>query len=135
MTDADKRNITDQRYTDDADLRYLAGTTRPRTHAQWLDYVREHYDTYAVAAPSTPGGQWHATALSGQRDQLFGWSATELLDELTEHRSRNPHGQMRLNSALAAGPQSAPRQGWRRSFCERPFPQLCRGVHPGRPLI
>jgi hypothetical protein len=94
VTDPDKRNITDQRYADDAEVRYLAGTMRPRTHAQWLNYFREHYgNTYAVAAPSAPGGQWTATALFGQRDQLYGWSATELLDELTEHRSRNHVGQ------------------------------------------
>jgi hypothetical protein len=93
VTDPGKRNITDQRYTDDAELRYQAGRTHPRTHAQWLDYFREHYgDTYRVAAPSAPGGQWQATALSDQHDQLYGWSATELLDELTEHRSRNHMG-------------------------------------------
>jgi hypothetical protein len=135
VTDPRERNIADQRYTADAELRYLAGTARPRTHAQWLDYFRDHYETYTVAAPSAPGGQWQATALSDQHDELFGWSATELLDELTEHRSRKPHGQMRLNSALGAGPQSAPRQSWRRSFCERPFPQPCRGVHRRRLLI
>jgi hypothetical protein len=28
----------------------------------------------------------------GQHDQLFGWSATELLDELAEHRARNHSG-------------------------------------------
>jgi hypothetical protein len=94
VTDPHKRNITDQRYADDAELRYLAGTARPRTQAEWLDYFREHYgDAYQVVAPGAPGGQWNATALFGQRDQLSGWSATELLDELTEHRSRNHVGQ------------------------------------------
>jgi hypothetical protein len=93
VTDPDKRNITDQRYADDAGLRYLAGTARPRTHAQWLDYLREHYGAYEIAAPSAPGGQWNATALSGQRDHLSGWPATELPDELTAHRSRNHAGQ------------------------------------------
>ena len=44
---------------------------------------------YDVAAPSAPGGQWRATALFGQHDQLFGWSPTELLDELIEHRHRH----------------------------------------------
>jgi hypothetical protein len=92
VTDPDKRNITDQRYTEDAEVPYVADRTRLRTHDQWLDYFRDHYDTYAVAAPSAPGGQWQATALSDQRDQLFGWSATELLDELTEHRCRNHIG-------------------------------------------
>jgi hypothetical protein len=93
VTDPDKRNINDQRYADDAVTRHQAASTRPRTHAQWLDYFGEHYgDTYAVAAPSAPGAQWQATALFGQHDQLFGWSATELLDELTEHRSRNHLG-------------------------------------------
>jgi hypothetical protein len=53
---------------------------------------RTYGDRYTVAAPSAPGGRWQATALFGQRDQLFGWSATELLDELTEHRSRNHMG-------------------------------------------
>lgn len=93
MTDPDKRDVTAQRYADDAELRYRAGSSRPRTHAQWLDYLGDHYgDRYAVAAPSEPGGQWKATALSGQRDQLFGWSATELFDELIEHRYRNHLG-------------------------------------------
>jgi hypothetical protein len=93
VTDPDKRNITNQRYADDAELQHQVGSSRPRTHAQWLDYFGEHYgDRYAVAAPSAPGGRWQATALFGQRDQLFGWSATELLDELTEHRSRNHMG-------------------------------------------
>jgi hypothetical protein len=93
VTEPDQRNITDQRYDDDAELRYLLGTARPRTHAQWLAYFREHYgDTYAVAAPSAPGGQWQATALFGQHEQLSCWSVTELLDELTEHRSRNHAG-------------------------------------------
>ena len=90
MTDPDQRDITDQRYAYDAATRYQAGRSRPRTHAQWLDYFGEHYgDTYAVTAPSAPGGQWQASALSGQHDRLSGWSPTELLDELTEHRARN----------------------------------------------
>jgi hypothetical protein len=90
VTDPDQRNITDQRYTDDAEMRYQTGGPRPRTNAQWLDYFGEHYgDTYTVAAPGAPGGQWRAIALSGQHDQLFGWSPTELLDELSEHRARN----------------------------------------------
>jgi hypothetical protein len=90
MTDPDQRNITDQRYTDDATIRYQAGCSRPRTHAQWLDYFGTHYgETYKVTAPSAPGGQWHATALSGTHDQLSGWSPTELLDELNEHRAGN----------------------------------------------
>jgi hypothetical protein len=93
VTDPDKRDITDQRYADDATLLYLAGSSRPRTFAEWLGYFGEHCgDMYAVAAPSAPGGQWQATALFGQRDQLFGWSPTELLDELTDHRSRNHVG-------------------------------------------
>jgi hypothetical protein len=90
MIDPDQRNVPDQRYADDAALRYLTGTARPATQAQWLDYFREHYgDTYTVTAPTAPGGQWQATELPGQHDQLSGWSATELLDELTEHRARN----------------------------------------------
>jgi hypothetical protein len=89
MSDPDKRNITDQRYAADAALRYLAGS-RPRTSGQWLGYFGEHYgDTYEVSGPSEPGGQWKATALFGRRDQLFGWSAAELVDELREHRFRN----------------------------------------------
>lgn len=73
MTDPDKRDIIDQRYADDAAIRYQAGSSRPRTHVQWLNYLDKHYgDTHAVAAPSAPGGQWQATALSGQHDQLFG---------------------------------------------------------------
>jgi hypothetical protein len=91
VTDTDRRNITDQRYSDDAALRYLTGTTRPCTHAQWLAYFHEHYGhTYTVTAPTAPGGQWRATELLGQHDQLSGRSATELLDELTEHRARKP---------------------------------------------
>jgi hypothetical protein len=89
VTDPDRRNITDQRYHGDAELRYQVGNSRPRTQAQWLDYFTEHYGKYEVLPPSAPGAQWHATALFGQNDQLFGWSPTELLDELIEHRFRN----------------------------------------------
>ena len=90
MTDPNKRNITDQRYASDAELRYQVGGSLPRTNAQWLDYFGEYYgDNYEVAAPSAPGGHWRAIALFGQRDQLFGWTPTELLDELIEHRHRN----------------------------------------------
>jgi hypothetical protein len=93
VTDRDRRCITDQRFADDAARRYVAGTVPPRTHAQWLGYFSDLYgDTYVVSAPGTPGGQWKATALFGKRDQLAGWSPTELLDELTEHRSRNHLG-------------------------------------------
>jgi hypothetical protein len=93
VTDPDTRNITDQRHADDAAARYRAGTCRPRTQAQWLSYLGELYgDAYSVTAPSAPGGKWHATALSGQHDQLAGWSPTELLDELIDHRSRNHAG-------------------------------------------
>jgi hypothetical protein len=88
MTDPDKRNIADQRYAGDAELRYEMGNSRPRTHAQWLEYFAKHYDSYDVAAPSAPGGRWQATAKFGQHDQLLGWSPTELLDELIEHRHR-----------------------------------------------
>jgi hypothetical protein len=93
VTDPDKRNITDQRHAGDAELRHQTGPSRPRTHAQWLDYFGAHYgDRYEVAAPSAPGGRWQATALFGQHDQLFGWSPSELLDELIEHRYRNRTG-------------------------------------------
>jgi hypothetical protein len=87
VTDPDTRNITDQRYRSDAEIRYQLGDSRPRTQAQWLDYFAEYYDKYEVFPPSAPGAQWHATALFGQHDQLFGWSPTELLDELIEHRT------------------------------------------------
>jgi hypothetical protein len=33
MTDPDKRNITDQGHADEADLRHLNGSARPRTNA------------------------------------------------------------------------------------------------------
>jgi hypothetical protein len=89
VTDPDKRNIIDQRYPSDAELRYHLGNSRPRTQAQWLDHFAEYYGKYEVLPPSAPGAQWHATALFGQHDQLFGWSPTELLDELIEHRFRN----------------------------------------------
>jgi hypothetical protein len=89
VTDSDKRNIIDQRYASDAELRYHTGNSRPRTYAQWLDYFSEHYSKYEVAAPSAPGGQWQATAQFGRHDQLFGWTPTELLDELIDHRHRN----------------------------------------------
>jgi hypothetical protein len=93
VTDPDQRNISDQRYADDAVNRCQAASTRPRTDAQWLDYFSEHYgDTYKVTAPSAPGGQWRAIALSGEHDQLSGWSPTELLDELSDHRARNLTG-------------------------------------------
>jgi hypothetical protein len=84
VTDPDRRNITDQRYSDDATLRYQMRRSR---QVQWLDYFGEHFgDMYTVAAPSTPGKQWQATALFGQHDQLFGWSAAQLRNALTEHR-------------------------------------------------
>jgi hypothetical protein len=90
VTDLDKRDITDQRYPSDAELRHQTGNSRPRTNAQWLAYFSEHYgETYEVAAPSAPGGRWHATARFGQHDQLLGWSPTDLLDELIDHRHRN----------------------------------------------
>ena len=54
MTDPDKRNIIDQRYASDAELRYYMGNSRPRTYAQWLDYFGEHYSKYEVAVPSAP---------------------------------------------------------------------------------
>jgi len=51
VTDPDKRNITDQRYADDAATRYQAASTRPRPHAQWLDYFSKHYgDTHTAAS-------------------------------------------------------------------------------------
>jgi hypothetical protein len=60
VTDPDRRNIPDQRYPGDAELRYLAGTVRPRTHAQWLSYFREHYGgAYEVAALEHPGFHAH----------------------------------------------------------------------------
>lgn len=93
MTDPDHRDITDQRHADDAAFRYEAGRSRPRTNAQWLDYFGERFgDGYKVTAPGAFGGQWEATALSGQHDELSGWSPTELLDELTEHHARNDPG-------------------------------------------
>jgi hypothetical protein len=68
VTDPDKSNIRDQRYPSDAELRYQVGSSRPRTQAQWLDYFTEQYGKYEILPPSAPGGQWHATALFGQRD-------------------------------------------------------------------
>jgi len=92
VTDPDTCNISNQSHASDVAQRYLTGDSRPRTHAQWLSYFGEHHgDRYAVSAPSAPGGQWRAIALSGRHDQLFGWSPTELLDELIDHRSRDPH--------------------------------------------
>jgi hypothetical protein len=90
VTDPDRRGITDQRHASDAELHYQMGSSRPRTNAQWLEYFSEHYGSkYEVAAPSAPGGQWRATAQFGQRDQLFKWSPTELLDDLIDHRHGN----------------------------------------------
>jgi hypothetical protein len=86
VTDPDRRNITNQRYSDDAALRYQMRRSR---QAQWLDYFG---DMHAVAAPSTPGRQWQATALFGQHDQPFGWSAAQLRSELTEHSFQHPPG-------------------------------------------
>jgi len=88
VTDPDRRNITDQRYPSDAEIRYHMGNARPRTQAEWLNYFTKHHDKYEVLPPSAPGSQWHARALFGQHDQLSGWSPTELLDELIEHRYR-----------------------------------------------
>jgi hypothetical protein len=90
VTDPDRRNITDQRHSDDAARRYEMRRLR---QAQWLDYFGEHFgDVYAVVPPSTPGRQWHATALFGRHDRLFAWSAIQLLGELTEHRSSTHRG-------------------------------------------
>jgi hypothetical protein len=90
VTDPDKSNIKDQRYPGDAELRHEMGNSRPRTQTQWLGYFAERYGgKYNVLPPSAPGGRWQATALFGQHDQLFGWSPSELLDELIDHRYRN----------------------------------------------
>ena len=151
MTDPDRRNITDQRYADDAELAVPGGQLAP-AHSTPSGSTTSESITAAPTrsvAPSAPGGQWQATALFGQHDQLFGWSPTELLDELIEHRHRQPHAQMtgRL-SARSAGhvarhmqrlhveahpPKRLP-AGLAVLFGERPFPQPCREVHPRRLL-
>lgn len=131
MTDPDQRNITDQRHADDAATRYQTERSGPRTNPQWLDYFGEHYgDTYTVAAPTAPGGQWQAIALSGQHDQLFGWSPTELLDELTEHRTRNHLGQLGTTLRQRPAPK-APRGRADGAHLRAPVPTALPGVHDG----
>jgi hypothetical protein len=79
MTDPDKRNITDQRFHDDATLRYLMNTRPARTHAEWLAYFHEQFaSSYIVTAPQAPGGHWRASATFGNNDQLFEWAPAEL---------------------------------------------------------
>jgi hypothetical protein len=67
-----ERDITDQRYTEDA---------------AW-DFLHHHWgNQYSIQRPNAPGGQWSATALFGQHDQILEWSAGELLEEIRAHRA------------------------------------------------
>lgn len=55
MSGPDKSNITDQRFHDDATLRYLVNTEPARTHAEWLAYFHEQFgSSYIVTAPQAP---------------------------------------------------------------------------------
>jgi hypothetical protein len=94
MTSPDKRNITDQRFHDDATLRYLMNTEPARTHAEWLAYFHEQFGgSYIVTAPQAPGGHWRASATFGSNDQLFEWAPADLLAEMRRHCYRYDHDQ------------------------------------------
>ena len=59
----------------------LSGTTE-----QQLVFLNTHWGSkYSFATPKKPGDQWTATAKFGQHDQLHGWSAAELLQEVRGH--------------------------------------------------
>jgi hypothetical protein len=56
------------------------------TEEQQLVFLNTHWGSrYSFAAPEAPGGQWTATARSGQHDQIHGRTAAELLEEVREH--------------------------------------------------
>jgi hypothetical protein len=62
----------------------------PGTSQQQLVFLNTHWGrTYTFAAPEEPGGQWTATANFGQHDQIHGWSAAELLEEVRGHYQAN----------------------------------------------
>jgi hypothetical protein len=62
-------------------VRGLDGTSR-----QQLVFLNTHWGSkYSFAAPEAPGGPWTATAKFGQHDQIQGWSAAELLEEVRGH--------------------------------------------------
>lgn len=67
----------------------LSGTAQ-----QQLVFLITHWGRrYSFAAPEAPGRQWTATAKFGQHDQIHGWSAAELLEDVRGHyRSNRPGG-------------------------------------------
>jgi hypothetical protein len=63
----------------------LAGTSQ-----QQLVFLNTHWGRkYSFAVPEEPGGQWTASAEFGQHDQIQGWSAAELLEEVRGHYQAN----------------------------------------------
>jgi hypothetical protein len=64
------------------------------TCQQKLVFLNMHWGSkYAFAVPQAPGGRWTATAKFGQRDQVQGFSAAELLEEVHDHYLANgPEG-------------------------------------------
>jgi hypothetical protein len=60
------------------------------THQQQLVFLSTHWGgKYSFAAPHAPGAQWTATARFGEHDQLCGWTASELLEEVRSHYQAN----------------------------------------------
>jgi hypothetical protein len=71
--------------TQDRGLTELHGT-----HQQQLVFLNTHWGSkYSFAAPEAPGAQWTAAARFGQHDQIHGWTATELLEEVRDHYQAN----------------------------------------------
>jgi hypothetical protein len=104
MSDPGKRGITDQRYSDDAVLRYLESTEPKRTNAEWLAYFKEQFDgLFIVTAPEAPGGHWRAVPVFGG-SALFEWAPAGLLEEMREaqHRYDQDQGQQIIDQD--AGP-------------------------------
>jgi hypothetical protein len=56
------------------------------TDQQQLVFLNTHWgDKYSFAIPEAPGGQWTGTAKFGQHDQIQGWSAAELFEDVRGH--------------------------------------------------
>jgi hypothetical protein len=63
------------------------------TEEQQLVFLNTHWGReYSFAAPQAPGGRWGATAKFGPHDQVQGWSAAELLEEVRDHYQANKPG-------------------------------------------
>jgi len=59
-------------------------------------FLNTHWSAkYSFAPPEAPGGRWTATAKFGQHDQIQGFSAAELLEEVRDHYQANKPEQQR----------------------------------------